>query len=152
MSLGDISAQTIIEKKDLRHCDLVRTARFGSLGIILIGPVCAQWFRFLASKIGTKGSTVALKKVALDQLCFAPCMMFVFLTTLNTLQRNPWEETKRHIKANYVDIMIANYKVWPAIQLMNFYIIPTYYQLLLVQAVALFWNTYLAWKTARKLD
>lgn len=88
----------------------------------------------------------------MDQLLFAPCMMLVFLTTLNTLERKSWEETQRHIKANYVDIMIANYKVWPAIQLINFYIIPTYYQLLLVQSIALFWNTYLAWKTARKID
>lgn len=115
------------------------------------GPACATWFKVLAKYVGTKGSAVALKKVVLDQLFFAPTMMLIFLTTLNTIHRKPLSETKAHIIQNYPDIMIANYKVWPAIQLANFYIVPTNYQLLLVQTVALFWNTYLAWKTSQKL-
>lgn len=36
MSLGDICAQTIIERKNLGEINLIRTARFGSLGIILV--------------------------------------------------------------------------------------------------------------------
>lgn len=36
MALGDICAQTIIEDKNLKQLDLIRTARFGSLGMILV--------------------------------------------------------------------------------------------------------------------
>lgn len=111
------------------------------------GPTLTLWYRFLAKQVGTKGSLVTLKKVALDQLCFAPICIGTLLTVLGTIQGHPPRETVAKIKRDYSDIMIANYKLWPAVQLLNFYVVPLNYQVLLVQCIALSWNTYISWKT-----
>lgn len=97
--------------------------------------------------MGSEGKVVAVKKVIIDQLMFAPAFIGIFLTTLGTIEGKNMEDIKRDLNSNYLDIMKSNYCVWPWVLLTNFYLVPLQYQVLFVQTVALFWNTYISWKT-----
>ncbi|CAG9860757.1 unnamed protein product [Phyllotreta striolata] len=145
MALGDVIAQFAIERK--KQYDVMRTLRFGALGVGLVGPSVAMWYKFLSKMIRPDDKTAAFKKVALDQFMFAPCFLPVFLIALNTLKGNDWQTTKAEIKDKYFDIMITNYQVWPLVQFINFKFMPLQYQVLMNQSVGLFWNSYLSWKT-----
>lgn len=90
---------------------------------------------------------MALKKVACDQIIFAPCFIYAFLGTLGMVQKRNLDAVKKDIKKNYKDILFTNYKIWPAVQVANFYLTPLNYQVLVVQIVAILWNSYLSWKT-----
>ncbi|KAF5269265.1 hypothetical protein FQR65_LT02566 [Abscondita terminalis] len=147
MVSGDVIAQTLIEGTSFKNLNLVRTTQFGIVGLCFVGPTLTTWYRFLDKRIGSKGSAVVLKKLALDQGALTPIFIVLFLTVLGTVQRHNFEFTVNEIKRNYTDILINNYKLWPGVQLINFYLVPLQYQILLVQVVALIWNIYLSWKT-----
>lgn len=91
-----------------------------------------------------------MKKVFVDQFIFAPAFLFFILVAVGTMQGKSWDLVEKDIQKNYLDVLKTNYYIWPWVQLVNFYYVPLQYQVLLVQSVALFWNTYLSWKTNSK--
>lgn len=56
-------------------------------------------------------SQVVLKKIALDQLLFAPVFLAGFFTIIDLLERKGLEEIKKHLKAEYRNALITNYMV-----------------------------------------
>lgn len=144
---GDVIAQVVTEKKSASEIDINRTGCFVVLGAGFIGPTITIWYKFLSRTLGDKGKSVALKKVAVDQLLFVPPFQIALITVINSLQGRDFEFIKDQLRQKYTDILIAGYKLWPAVQIVNFYFVPLSYQVLVVQSVALFWNAYISWKT-----
>ncbi|XP_018579729.1 protein Mpv17 [Anoplophora glabripennis] len=145
MASGDVIAQKIIEKR----CELnsLRTAQFFALGTVVVGPAVTVWYKLLSRLITDRGKSAALKKMALDQLIFAPTFLAVFIALLNSMQGKDLDFIKKELSCKYKDILISNYKLWPTVQLVNFYMVPLMFQVLFTQIVALIWNAYLSWKT-----
>lgn len=85
--------------------------------------------------------------ILVDQLVFAPLFIGVLIGSIGTLQGRQPLEISHNLKRDFPDILMTNYKIWPAVQLLNFYFVPLNYQVLLVQIVAVAWNTYISFKT-----
>lgn len=85
--------------------------------------------------------------ILVDQLVFAPLFIGVLIGSIGTLQGRQPLEISQNLKRDFPDILMTNYKIWPAVQLLNFYFVPLNYQVLLVQIVAVAWNTYISFKT-----
>ncbi|XP_051159266.1 protein Mpv17 [Leptopilina boulardi] len=149
MALGDQIAQNLVEKRTFDSLDFKRTAGFAGIGFFLAGPATRTWYGILDKYIGSKGGIVTLKKVAFDQLLFAPVFLCALIVVIGILQGNEIDNIKLKLKNEYPDILVSNYKLWPAVQLLNFGIVPLQYQVLVVQTVALLWNTYISYRTNR---
>ncbi|XP_012264931.1 protein Mpv17 isoform X3 [Athalia rosae] len=152
MGTGDQIAQNFVEQRKFKDLDFNRSSQFVCIGSFLAGPTTSIWYRILERNIGSKSSTAALKKVLLDQGCFAPFFITVLLTVIGKLQGKDFEGIKRKLKSDYFDILFNNYKLWPMVQLANFYFIRLEYQVLVVQSVAIFWNTYISYRTNRDVQ
>lgn len=160
--------------------DFERMARFMTWGLIC-APVQLRWYAFLKRvfPIGAGATTSpALKRVACDQFIFTPISeyfpgasgsdwiktltsgvspalrpgllgFFSFLTYAEGLGTSVLKEKLRDV---YVPTLKANYMLWPMVQLINFRVVPTPYQIPFVSTVGIGWTAFLSLTNSQEDD
>lgn len=132
--------------------DFERMVRFMAYPCIM-APVQLRWFSFLNSTfpIGVAGASntfAALKRVAFDQFIFAPVGMICtlkstlvqiytdkclglgcFFAFMTVCEGGGKRAITRKFQDVYVPALKANFIVWPAVQLINFRIMPIQFQI-----------------------
>lgn len=111
--------------------DFERLTRFMGYGFC-IAPLQFRWFKFLEkvfpmSKTSAFGP--AMKRVALDQLVFAPFGVGLFFTVMTIAEGGGRRAVSNKLRDMYVPTLKANYVVWPAVQVINFRLMPVQFQL-----------------------
>ncbi|XP_051265199.1 protein Mpv17 [Dicentrarchus labrax] len=146
VGVGDVISQQLIERRGLAHHNVRRTAKMMSIGFFFVGPVIGTWYKVLDRLVVGGTKSAAMKKMLVDQLCFAPGFLGAFLSISGALNGLTVEENIGKLKRDYTDALISNYYLWPPVQIANFYFIPLHHRLAVVQVVAVGWNSYLTWK------
>ena len=147
---GDVIAQQVVEKKGFKGHNFVRTAKMAGIGLCFIGPGLRTWYIILDKLVKGTAGTSALKKMILDQGIWAPCFLVMFFSAVGALDGNSAKQIKEKLKKDFVPALKVNYMIWPAVQLLNFYFVPMQHRVIVVNFVALFWNTYLAWASHKE--
>uniref|UniRef100_A0A8C7S338 Mitochondrial inner membrane protein Mpv17 n=1 Tax=Oncorhynchus mykiss TaxID=8022 RepID=A0A8C7S338_ONCMY len=135
VGVGDVISQQVLERRGLANHNVTRTAKMMSIGFFFVGPAIGSWYKVLDKLVTGGTKSAAMKKMLVDQLCFAPCFLGAFLGISGTLNGLTVEENVAKLK-----------RLWPAVQIANFYFIPLHHRLAVVQIVAIGWNSYLSWK------
>ncbi|ORZ34433.1 hypothetical protein BCR44DRAFT_1436233 [Catenaria anguillulae PL171] len=147
---GDLIAQQAVESRGWRNHQWSRTARLAGFGLLVAGPALSHWYRFLDRRVTIKHPVHNLfARVALDQFAFSPISVAVFFTFNGVLEGLSKDEIERKLRANYTTALVNNWKVWIGVQLANFWFVPLQHRVLVVQSVAIGWNTYLSNLNAR---
>ncbi|KAA8910473.1 hypothetical protein FN846DRAFT_775236 [Sphaerosporella brunnea] len=126
--------------------DFNRLARFAFWGFV-IAPFQFKWLQFLQRKfpLTANSSTLpTLKRVALDQICFAPMGLVGFFTYMTYAEGGDTEQVKKRLKNVFWPTLKANYMLWPMVQLINFRLMPLQFQLPFASTVGIAWGTYLS--------
>ncbi|KAL9544241.1 hypothetical protein MBANPS3_007728 [Mucor bainieri] len=138
-----------------------RTLRFAAYNFC-VAPLGGKWYMFLdkffpmpvatgvvskavQSQITKKANGMAIKRMVTDQALFAPAGLVLFFSVMGIAETGKWEGVKEKFKDAYVPALIANYKVWPAVQFINFKFMPLQYRLPFVSSLGIVWNAYLSW-------
>ncbi|CAL8314722.1 unnamed protein product [Boreogadus saida] len=143
---GDVISQQLIERRGLANHSGQRTVRMMAIGFCFVGPVIGGWYKVLDRLVVGGSKSAAMKKMLIDQLAFAPCFLGAFLGLSGALNGLTMEQNAAKLKRDYADALIANYYLWPPVQIANFYFVPLHHRLAVVQVVAVSWNSYLSWK------
>lgn len=80
-------------------------------------------------------------KIALHQLAFTPALFVLFWTWI-ALFEGTLRTLKAQISHNMVRMVVAQLKIWPLAQYVNFRYVPHHLQVLFSNVVALVWNIY----------
>ncbi|KAB8077364.1 hypothetical protein BDV29DRAFT_168307 [Aspergillus leporis] len=126
--------------------DFERLTRFMSYGFFM-APIQFQWFGFLsrAFPLTKKHPTIpALKRVALDQLIFAPFGLVCFFTFMTVAEGGGRRALTRKFQDVYLPTLKANFVLWPAVQILNFRVVPIQFQIPFVSSVGIAWTAYLS--------
>jgi len=158
-ALGDVVAQVSQmtlgrgEHEERRRYDVGRTLRFFSFGV-MISPFMGRWNTFLERRFPLRaihtGSTSRVsfralsKRVACDQLIMAPIGLALFLGSMGIMEARSRHQIGERFKDLYGTALLANWKVWPLAQLVNFRYMPLPYRVPFAQACGVFWTLYLS--------
>jgi len=132
--------------------DFERLTRFMSYPFIM-APLQFLWFGRLTKWFpitANNGTTQALKRVALDQLMFAPVGLCCFFTFMTVTEGGGRKEVVTKFKDIYLPTLRANYILWPAVQIINFRFMPLQFQIPFVSTVGIAWTAYLSLTNARE--
>jgi hypothetical protein len=126
--------------------DFERLTRFMAYGF-LMAPVQHKWFGFLSRTFPvTKTAALipAMKRVAFDQFLFAPVGLGIFFTFMTVAEGGGKRAVTRKFQEVYVPALKANYLVWPAVQIINFRLMPIQFQIPFVSTIGIAWTAYLS--------
>jgi len=126
--------------------DFERLIRFASWGFV-VAPFQFKWLQLLQHWFpltSTSATIPALKRVAADQLLFAPVGLAAFFTYMTYAEGGDMSAVKKRLSQVYVPTMKANFILWPAVQLLNFRVMPLQFQLPFSSTVGIAWGVYLS--------
>ncbi|KAK9725933.1 hypothetical protein RND81_05G178500 [Saponaria officinalis] len=146
--VGDLICQLVIDK--VPTLDYKRTFTFTFLGLALVGPTLHYWYLYLSKLVTMPGTSGAFLRLFLDQFCFAPIFIGVFLSTLMTLEGRPSQVIPK-LQQEWFSSVLANWQLWIPFQFLNFRFVPQQFQVLASNFVALVWNVILSFKAHKEV-
>jgi protein Mpv17 len=74
-----------------------------------------------------------------DQTVFATIVNCYYFTMINLLEHQSLQRGIDKIRNNIVDTMLMNWRVWPAAMLLNLWLVPIQFRVLVVNMVSFAW-------------
>ena len=130
-----------------------RCARFVVLGGALLAPVLHVWYGRLGVWIPGGNPMAVVKRLALDQLFFAPLFIPTFMSSLMILEKGSSCTSAvivERLKLSWADAVLLNWTLWVPANGINFAFIPGRYQVLFANCVGFVWNTALSFQATKE--
>lgn len=133
-----------------RAYDLRRAASMGLFAACYTGVFQAWWFDVLNGALPGGGTPIeelgtAVAKTAACQLGPIPLAYLPLLFAVQGVVRGfGWERTVEHAKASYLPLLTRNWKFWWPVQIVQFAVVPSEWQLPFVCTAALVWAVILS--------
>ena len=142
--------------------DIKRLLIFSAWGGFGFTPIAYNWYNIIEATVPAMAYR-GVAKMAMDQILFPPAITaftFFCLTIIEGLLAGVSLTMDRglafggsvesvsalaskgmdKVKGDLGATLVTNYKVWPAVQVLNFTVVPLKLQVLFVNCVAVWWN------------
>ncbi|MCJ1482977.1 Protein required for ethanol metabolism [Schaereria dolodes] len=121
--------------------------RGGNFRKAVFGPAATTWYKFLQNKIKFQNTNLTIAgRVLADQTIFASTNLFVFLSSMALMEGTSPQDK---LASTYLPALQKNWMVWPAVQAINFKLVPLEHRVLVVNVVSLGWNCYLSYMNSK---
>jgi protein Mpv17 len=86
-----------------------------------------------------------IKKVVIDQLVLSPVLWLVYFASMGLIELSGREKFIERLKSCGLPMYIAEWLIWPPVQALNFYWLPTRFRVLYTNIVTLGFNWYISY-------
>jgi len=129
--------------------DIARVARFAIFGLVLQAPWNHFYYLLLDGALPpTEDPFTATTgiKVVIDQFVQAPIFTVLIFAFLGALEGKSLDAIKKQLDDDYVDTMLANWKLWVPATAVNIAFCPPVLRVLFLNCVFFFWSIFLSLK------
>ena len=152
--LGDFICQSVESKFDnksdkakaaVKPYNWKRIFKQCIFGVIMTPYLHIQYNILIPKFFPNPGALNTAKLLFYDQTVNASVFLLAFFTYMDLLNDVDLGTSLKNTYVKFFPTLIANWKVWPGVQLVNFTFVPPEYRVLFVNVVAIGWNTYLSY-------
>ena len=148
-SSSNDDATTLDQLDSSSSVDIARFLRFAFFGFILQAPWNHFYYLLLDGALPPTEdpftSTTAIK-VVIDQFIQAPIFTVIIFGFLGVLEGKSFDDIKEQLDEDYVDTMLANWKLWVPATAVNIAFCPPILRVLFLNVVFFFWSIFLSLK------
>eukprot|EP00188_Purpureofilum_apyrenoidigerum_P003605 Plantae.Rhodophyta-Purpureofilum_apyrenoidigerum.ctg3830.p1 GENE.Plantae.Rhodophyta-Purpureofilum_apyrenoidigerum.ctg3830~~Plantae.Rhodophyta-Purpureofilum_apyrenoidigerum.ctg3830.p1 ORF type:complete len:296 (+),score=37.94 Plantae.Rhodophyta-Purpureofilum_apyrenoidigerum.ctg3830:56-943(+) len=124
--------------------DWRRTMSITTWFTIVGTPILHKWFGVLERFFPGNSKFNPLRMMLVDQTTFAVFFNSVLLWGINFLESFKPKEAYKQVTTSLPSILVANWKLWPIAQLINFSFIPVQFRVLWTNVIAFAWTIILS--------
>lgn len=160
--LGDFICQSVESKFDKKPDNKLIEAKPYNwkrifkqciFGVIMTPYLHIQYNILIPKFFPNPGAMNTAKLLFYDQTVNASVFLLAFFTYMDLLNDVDLATSLKNTYVKFFPTIVANWKVWPGVQLFNFTMVPPEYRVLFVNVVAIGWNTYLSYvQNVKKFD
>jgi len=141
---GDAVAQTVAlraQNKSAWSMDPYRYARNGVVGLVLLGPLAHYYYDFVADNFA---DWPIFLKIGLDQTLYLAFYNTIYYVVLGLLAGQSLEKVWSNYMSQFTQLLVAGWKLWPAVGLITYTVIPTVHRVLFVDAIEILYSAILS--------
>eukprot|EP01126_Amoeba_proteus_P013674 TRINITY_DN15867_c0_g2_i1.p1 TRINITY_DN15867_c0_g2~~TRINITY_DN15867_c0_g2_i1.p1 ORF type:complete len:195 (-),score=12.81 TRINITY_DN15867_c0_g2_i1:187-771(-) len=146
---GDIFCQILTQPSYTEwKYDPVRTLKLVMYASVVAAPLCHYWYGFIDRTMPRGGVLANLQKVLVDQLFFAPFVILpIFSVSMSLLNGKGFGGSLQSLKTEWTSLVKLNWSLWPAVQFLNFTLVPVQHQVGFVSLGSFVWGVMVSWWT-----
>lgn len=130
--------------------DFARTGRMMLYGGLVFPPIAHHWYNWIERLAPGSAAMAVARKIAMDQLIFAPGITTTFFTVSQSLEGKSLREALAVAREKVPPTLKVNYMVWPLVHVFTFNFVPLQYRILYINFVSIGWSTFLSQMTNAK--
>jgi len=145
------SGDACVQLQSSQDLDFRRAAFTTTYGGLFIGPLGHMWYENLdtmvtsVTRLKVGGTPFLATKVAVDTLLWGPITLIGYMAGSGVVQGDTPETIAQRIQLEFWPSFLLECSVWPAVQAVNFKLVPVRHQLLVVNTVAVLDCAFLSW-------